>query len=99
MGRRSQGSISRKLVDSSAAFKSGCYDCLRTRLASDGYLLLRGLLPREACLQAYAVLCKALSQSRPDLLNVDGSLKPAASALGLLGRYIVLYKVERLPYF
>ncbi|KAK9811194.1 hypothetical protein WJX73_009390 [Symbiochloris irregularis] len=74
------------MTDSSLLYQSGRWHHLRTKLSDDGYLLIRGLLPAESCLQAYAYLCRALSKSRSQLLHKDGRLKPGAAGMGLLSR-------------
>jgi hypothetical protein len=77
--------------DSAPLLAAGELDRLRARLARDGYLLLRGALPRRAVHAARAAILAALFEELPDAFAPgappgDGAAAPGAAALGLLGR-------------
>ena len=85
----------RELVDSSALWAGGAAASdaasLRQRLSRDGYLLLRGFLPRGAVLRAQRCVLRALRRESPagfarGSRAEEARAAPGAAALGLLGR-------------
>ena len=87
----------RELADSSALWAddggalSADSAALRQRLSRDGYLLLRGFLPRGDVLRAQRCVLRALRRESPagfapGSRAEDARAAPGAAALGLLGR-------------
>jgi ectoine hydroxylase-related dioxygenase (phytanoyl-CoA dioxygenase family) len=79
----------RELEDSSALWAAGGVEALRTRLARDGYLLLRGCLPRGDVLKAQRAVLKALHAEAPagfarGSRPAQARAAPGAAQLGLL---------------
>lgn len=80
-----------ELCDSTAAFQAEDWPSLRSRLAEEGYLFLRGVLDRQAVLEARKFVLQALHEFKPHIF-LDGTSPAAAqaaqgtSAVGLLGR-------------
>ena len=67
-------------------------ETLRARLAEDGYLFLRGLLPRDAILAVRARLLNKAAEGgwlAPDLPVAVGVANPAAACKDPEPRYII----------
>ena len=62
-----------QMKDSTSDFKSGDFDTLRSRLAGDGYLLLRGVVPQDTVLESRKYIL--------DKLGEAGFLKPGADPM------------------
>jgi hypothetical protein len=70
-------------------------ETLRARLAEDGYLFLRGLLPREAILDVRARLLNKAAERGwldPDSPVVVGIAKPAAACKDPEPRYMSVFR-------
>src|SRR3954470_21065015 len=79
--------------DSTEQMKDG--ETLRARLAEDGYLFLRGLLPREAILDVRARLLKKTMEGEwlaPDTPVSDGLANPAAACKDPEPRYMSVFR-------
>src|SRR3954452_2063729 len=70
-------------------------ETLRARLAEDGYLFLRGLLPREAILHVRARLLNKAAEGgwlMPDSPISDGLANPAAASDDPEPRYMSVFR-------
>ena len=77
----------RPFADSSQLYTSGNTAGLRARFQADGYLFIRGLLPKEGVMDARAFLLEHLHAQAPHKLDAAGKLLPGAASIGLLARH------------
>lgn len=59
------------MLDSSDAWRARDWNALRATFDRDGYLLIRGMLPREDVLAARAAALRALAEERPECFATD----------------------------
>lgn len=74
------------LKEVKSSFAHEPIETLRQRLAEDGYLCLRGLIPREAVLKARAVMLEAMRAKGAEVLDPDSSFEqPKGAGASFLG--------------
>jgi len=81
----------RCMEDASPLLAAGHLEALRTRLRRDGFLLLRGVLERDAVQEARAAILSALHTANPGAFALgthpeSALAAPGAASLGLLSR-------------